>query len=190
MKMRLSHLVILCFATVIRAHADDAKPVATASLEGDWALVSMEDNGLVIPKEKCEKTKAIIRGKQMILDQYWHPVFTKVDLKTGKGDGYLEGNPGKIYTLDLVPSEGDSAIDFVLKGVHPKKAESDLSPDEMEALRGGLVRSKGIYNLNGDTLTMSWGDWTQEKGSKRPVSFTGKASSHQVLLVFRRLQTK
>ena len=77
-------------------------------------------------------------------------------------------------------------LDLIVSGVVPAEAEADLSPLELAAVRDGIIRQKGIYALDGDQLTICWGEWSAERGSNRPTELTAGEGSNRVLLKLKR----
>ena len=156
-------------------------------LQGEWSIVSMTHYGISVDEELLRQTRVSVSGDQLVMDQFWRPVWTRIiDPETREVDGSFRGDPGQRFTLKVVPGPASNAIDLIVSGVVPAEAEADLSPKELAAVRDGTVRQKGIYAVDGDQLTICWGEWSAEHGSTRPTDFTAGEGSNRVLVTLKR----
>src|SRR5262245_16705066 len=115
----MSALALLCVALLLSADADPEPPMDArkelASLQGEWAMVSMETRGTKAADTQVKRYRLTIKGDKWIVSS-----------------GQRKGGEPAGSTMVIDPSKQPKTLD----------------------LKASRTTSKGIYKLEGDTLTL------------------------------------
>ena len=183
--------LLIVFVLAAQNTAEPADKVLD-NLQGEWSVVSLVKHGgkISINKERLEQMNVAIKGDELSIDKYWQLQIKSYDPTTKKAEGYLDGDPGHRFSLVLRPDQTPKEIDLRISGLIPKEREEDLEGLEKYYLENKLFRWRGIYTLDGDTLTICYEERNINELPIRPTNFSGKESEDHVLLVLKRKKSQ
>jgi uncharacterized protein (TIGR03067 family) len=157
----VSCLAVLGFASGSPIFADKPKVDVASPLHGKWQVISIERSGVAKPENE-------IKNLQM--------VFAKDSIKIVR-DGKDDGEPIK-YSHD--PSKTPRHIELTTKS-----KVVTVEPGQKPKTETRIEQIKGLYELNGDTLTVCL---TSISGLARPESLSPKDREYIEIIVLKRVK--